>query len=176
MCTTKALLPHSPAVTLKPEGTLSPPSGLLLDHLTLVVRGHIILGCIGLEQLETVLGRLPFPGHCTNNGLTHSRSFYEKERLYLSWSFSLRIGFRFATHLDTIEELSGNVHRETLSLCFFLPSLQLADMPISTDGANIPIWSQIFAAVAQEHLQISWSGGQQDLSLRLHRTAYICIF
>ena len=54
---------------------------------------------------DSVLGRLPLPGHCTDSGLKHSRSLSVKE----SRSFGHRTSLRYKTLPEATEVLSGDV-------------------------------------------------------------------
>ena len=53
------------------------------DHLALEAGGLVFLGPMGLTIGETVLGRLPLPGHCTDSKLKHTPRLSEKEAYML---------------------------------------------------------------------------------------------
>ena len=85
----------------------------------------------------------------------------------------MKTGFRFPTHLEAKETLLVNVSRETPSLCTSLASLYLDKTfrkeLIHSSGTTI------FKIVAKGTPSDHWSGGQQELGLKIHRTVHICI-
>lgn len=62
----------------------------------------------------------------------------KKKPIYLSWSFSLKGRLQFTTHIEAMEELSGNVGWGMLALCSPLTLLQLTN--ISQKGVYMLIW------------------------------------
>lgn len=85
---------------------------------------------------QTVLGRLPPSGHCTDSRLKQPQSSFEKG-LFPRASIH-GTDFRFATHLETTVEFPGNISRETPSLDPTLVLLQVTGNPQMR--VYIPIW------------------------------------
>lgn len=62
--------------------------GILLDWLALVTRGPYLPGFQRtIEIRKIVLGRLPFPGHCTESRMRHTPSPSVKEASLLILEF-----------------------------------------------------------------------------------------
>lgn len=80
-----ALALFSPSASLNPTGMHGPQRGALFDHLALMARETYVPGCYGTVMTgETILVRLPFPGHCTGSRLKHIFSPSMEKGYFLS--------------------------------------------------------------------------------------------
>lgn len=75
--------------------------GDTLDHLALVTAGACLSGSHGTMAIgQTVLGRLPPAGHCTDSELKHTtQSFCEAGLFECPGAVVSGAGFRLGTHL-----------------------------------------------------------------------------
>lgn len=96
------------------DATLLPASG---------GRGACVIGSHrGVTIRETVFGRLPPPGHCTDTRLRHTPILFVK-KAYCPGAFACGAGFRFATSL---EAMGGPIRENRLEDAIFMLSLVLA--------------------------------------------------
>lgn len=101
----------------------------------------------------------------------YSQVFYEGGLLSKTRVSSLEAGFRFYSHLESREELSGNTGH---AVPFLLSSVPLEFNNI-TKKVSYTHMALIFTTSAQGYLQITWSSGQQDVCLQSHGTVYFYI-
>ena len=69
-----------------------------------------------------MLGRLPYTVHCTDDIETRPQLFCERGLLWKFGALALEVGFRFGTHLEATEMLSGSIEEDAI----FALSLYLA--------------------------------------------------
>ena len=99
----------SPSAMLELAGTCSAYRGHSLIAWLWWPGGLLFLGPTGLWQSETVLGRLPSSGHCTDSKLKHTPSLCEKGLFTCPGASAWGTCFKFVTNLKGRVVLSGNV-------------------------------------------------------------------
>ena len=117
--------------------------------------GLAMLGSTGLEQLgETVLGRLPAPGHCPDSRLKHTPSLSVKETSLLDWELWPEGKFLVRHVTRGLQRSSQGMKVSRCNLCTIClpPSSSLVSSRkelISLSG------SPMFAAATRGHLHIA---------------------
>lgn len=95
---------------------------------------------------DSVLGRLPFSGHCTDSWLKHISSLWERELLPCLKPWACGAGFWSGALTGTIQRLPGNRGRGTQSLHSLSTSLQLTrifrNQLIPSLGPNFSVYCQ----------------------------------
>ena len=121
-----------------------------LYHLAVVARDTCIPGNYRtLTIVETVLGRLPHPGHCTDTADWNTPlPFLRNRPTCLSWSLSLRGSLQIWHTYRDYEMISGNVGQRIPSL--FSPSALLQFSGISHERAYTLIWNPDFSHATWE--------------------------
>jgi len=133
-------------------------------------QGGLHFGLYGSETIgETVLGRLPPPGHCTNNNWNTPPSFCEKG--LSTWPAASA----WQACFHTSRNYGGALRECRWGIPSLSSHLALLQLTSTAEKKAHTLRVQSFQLSLRGHLQITGSGGQQDLWLLSHRTMYICL-
>lgn len=103
---------------------------------------------------------------------THSQIFYEGRLLSSTIISILVASFRFYSHLEKTEVLSGNICHRVPTLLFLCLTKSSA---VSPRKFHTLIWTNFCNYCPGDIPRLSGSGDQQDLCLQSHGTVYFCI-